>query len=52
MTETTKNNLLTFFKNTIIYTCIGVFGFILYNYNNKTLKNIPHTDFSFVYAQF
>ena len=52
MTEGIKKIVISFIKNVIIYTCIGILGFILYNYNNKDIKNIPHTDFSFVYAQF
>lgn len=47
-----KENWLLFLKNIFIYTTICVSCYFLYNYNNKTKQNIPHTDFSFVYAQF
>lgn len=47
-----KEAVLLFIKNVGMYTCICLIGYVLYNYHNKTSKNIPHTDFSFVYAQF
>lgn len=51
----TKENNLTMklvFKNTIIYTAIILGCYFLYDYSNHDKNNIPHTDFSFVYAQF
>ena len=52
MMETKHGKLVLFLKNTLIYSAIIVVGYFLYNYNNKDLHNLPHTDFSFVYAQF
>ena len=52
MTETNKTSFLIFLRNLAMYVCIGIFGILLYNFNNINPKNIPHTDFSFVYAQF
>ena len=35
-----------------MYTAIFIGAYFLYNADNKSAQNIPHTDFSFVYAQF
>ncbi len=48
----TKENIMLFLKNTFLYTAIVLGCLFLYNYSNKSVSNIPHTDFSFVYAQF
>jgi hypothetical protein len=47
-----KNVLYLFLKNTIIYTAICVGCYVLYSYHFQLEQNIPHTDFSFIYAQF
>jgi hypothetical protein len=52
MTENKKKSILRFFKNLIIYTLIFSGAYFLYNSGNKDPRNLPHTDFSFVYAQF
>lgn len=52
MIKTGKEQLWLFAKNTLIYSAIFVGGYFLYNYHNKDIHNTPHTDFSFVYAQF
>jgi hypothetical protein len=49
---TNKEQFRLFLKNILLYSAIIVGGYYLYNYNNKDTHNIPHTDFSFVYAQF
>lgn len=51
MTEP-KERLHRFLLNTLLYTAILAGGYYLYNYQNKDPHNMPHTDFSFVYAQF
>jgi hypothetical protein len=50
--EDKNKNLLHFLKNLIMYTAIFVGAYFLYNANNTNAQNVPHTDFSFVYAQF
>ena len=49
---TNKEQLRLFLKNVLLYSAIIAGGYFLYRYNNKDAHNIPHTDFSFVYAQF
>lgn len=52
MTNKSKEQLWLFLRNIVLYTIILVGGYFLYSYNNKDMHNMPHTDFSFVYAQF
>lgn len=47
-----KENVLLFFRSLLMYTLIFMGAYLLYNTNNPDPRNIPHTDFSFVYAQF
>ena len=47
-----KEQIIRFIFNTLAYTLIGVGGYLLYNHYNTDIHNKPHTDFSFVYAQF
>lgn len=47
-----KESLKLFIRNTLLYAAIVIGGYFLYNYHNKDTHNTPHTDFSFVYAQF
>lgn len=49
---TNKQQLHLFLRNVLLYVTIIAGGYYLYNYNNKDAHNTPHTDFSFVYAQF
>lgn len=49
---TNKELIRVFLKNTLLYATIIIGGYYLYNYHNKDTHNTPHTDFSFVYAQF
>ncbi len=49
---TNKPLLFQFLKNTAIYCAIIVGGYYLYSYHFHAEQNIPHTDFSFIYAQF
>lgn len=52
MIKINKQDFCSFLKNTLIYGAIIIGGYLLYGYNNKNTYNIPHTDFSFIYAQF
>jgi len=47
-----KEQIRLFLKNILLYATIIGGGYYLYHYNNKDTHNTPHTDFSFVYAQF
>jgi|GEM_PF-2129241 len=47
-----REQLLNVLKNTLLYAIIVIGGYYLYNYHNTDPHNAPHTDFSFVYAQF
>jgi len=49
---TNKQQLHLFLRNVLLYSVIIIGGYYLYNYANKNTHNTPHTDFSFVYAQF
>lgn len=44
--------LYLFLRNTVIYNVIFVGCYFLYSYHFPSDQNIPHTDFSFIYAQF
>lgn len=50
--ETKKKNIITFLKNLLLYTLLFAGSYYLYHHYNTDPRNIPHTDFSFVYAQF
>lgn len=52
MTDFKSKDILIFLRNLLLYTAIFFGAYFLYDDNNISLKNIPHTDFSFVYAQF
>lgn len=47
-----RESINVFIRNTLLYAAIVIGGYFLYNYHNKDAHNTPHTDFSFVYAQF
>jgi hypothetical protein len=48
----TDPRLIVFIRNTVIYLAIILGCHFLYSWQNKSPHNVPHTDFSFVYAQF
>lgn len=50
--ETKKEMLSLFFRNLLIYTAIFAGSYVLYSIHASDPQAIPHTDFSFVYAQF
>ena len=47
-----KQHLFRFFGNLLMYTVIFIGAYFLYSIHNTSTHNVPHTDFSFVYAQF
>jgi hypothetical protein len=47
-----KKDTLYFLKNMVMYAVIIIGIYFLYHYNNQDAGNIPHSDFSFVYAKF
>jgi hypothetical protein len=44
--------MFLFFKNLVIYMALFIGAYLLYGANSNAKQTIPHTDFSFVYAQF
>lgn len=52
MIKLTKVSVKKIAINTGIYLLVFIGGYFLYNSKNKHPQNTPHTDFSFIYAQF
>lgn len=47
-----KENYYNFLKKMLLYVSIVLGLYVLYNPNNKSKYNIPHSATSFIYAQF
>ena len=47
-----KNKIAHFFVNVLMYLTLLIGMYFLYNPHNKHAANNPHSDFSFIYAQF